>query len=454
MPHAAVTFVLATHNRGAVVLDTLANLAKVNAAGPDSEVVVVDNASSDGAADEIARCHPAVRLVRRSDNRGSCAKAFGVEAARGEFIVFLDDDSCPRPGSIGRMIEHFRADSRLAAAGFSVHLPDGRMESAALPDVFVGCGVSFRAATLRAVGGLDAGFFMQAEEYDLAFRLVAAGHRIAVFDDLHVDHLKSPSARCSARTSFYDTRNNLIVAARYLPAPYERIYRRDWLQRYRWIAQNEGMESAFWRGAALGLMRRDRERRRFCAQRLNDAAFDRLFRVGEIDDRMKSLAERGVRRIALVSLGKNVYPFVAAARAHGIAIAAIVDDRFARPGRRYRGVPLVPAGALRRIDIDRLVVADTGPAHAAAARDRLGAVSNRPIEAWFTPSPPPVANGEMLADARRVAGTLVAQLGLLRQTVQDDGLERASNAPREDRGANRRCDGDRTRDFSRSGTRV
>ena len=61
------------------------------------------------------------------------------------------------------MIEHFEADPRLGAAGFTVHLPDGRLEGGALPGVFLGCGVGFRAEALRGAGGLDPSLFMQAE---------------------------------------------------------------------------------------------------------------------------------------------------------------------------------------------------------------------------------------------------------------------------------------------------
>ena len=51
--------------------------------------------------------------------------------------------------------------------------------------------------TVREVGGLDRTFFMQAEEYDLSFRLLAAGGKVEIFGDLAVDHWKTPQARRS-----------------------------------------------------------------------------------------------------------------------------------------------------------------------------------------------------------------------------------------------------------------
>ncbi|MCH7595963.1 MAG: glycosyltransferase [Planctomycetes bacterium] len=241
-----VSFIIATHNRCAVIMRTLERVAECGLDRCDYEIIVVDNASTDGTPEAVSsKCD---RLIRLSRNAGSCAKGYGVDGghgppylngASGRYIVFLDDDSYPQPGSIARMIGHFENDPKLGAAGFVVHLPDKRKEGGALPDVFLGCGVGFRATALRQSGGLDRSFFMQAEEYDLSFRMAQTGWRVRMFDDLHVAHLKTPHARKSERTTFYDIRNNLRVAARYLPAPYYGVYRTDWLQRYWWLAQRD-----------------------------------------------------------------------------------------------------------------------------------------------------------------------------------------------------------------------
>jgi hypothetical protein len=267
-----------------------------------------------------------------------------------------------------------------------VHLPDGGRESSALPDVFVGCGVGLRASVLRAVGGLDARFFMQAEEYDVCFKLVAAGHRIRVCDDLHVDHLKTPTARRSPRTLYYDTRNNLIVAARYLPTDLERIYRQDWAQRYGWLAECQRQRPAFWRGAAVALLQRDVQRRAFARWRLTPAEADSLFRISEIERHMARLRASGAERIAFADLGKNIYPFYRAARLCGLQVALIADDRFTRPERAYRGIPILPTAELARPDLDAIIVANTSPAHARQTQQRLAARFSIPLHAWFASS--------------------------------------------------------------------
>src|SRR6188474_115112 len=99
-----VSFILSTYNRRHVTLDTLRHVTQCGLNSDAFEVIAVDNASKDATADAIARQFPDVRLIRLKRNRGSCAKNVALPQARGRFIMFLDDDSYPQPGSVQRMI--------------------------------------------------------------------------------------------------------------------------------------------------------------------------------------------------------------------------------------------------------------------------------------------------------------------------------------------------------------
>ncbi len=378
-----VSFVLATHNRREIVIDTLTRLSQCGLDRSDFEIIAVDNASTDGTPDAIEGLVD--QVIRLSYNGGSCAKAHGVPQARGRYVVFLDDDSFPRAGSVVRMLERFDALPRLGAAGFAIHLPDGRQEGSALPDVFVGCGVGFRAEALRGSGGLDATFFMQAEEYDLTFRLVSTGWEVRTFEDLHVEHLKSIQARRSERTAFYDVRNNLRVAARYLPKQHYRVYRDDWARRYQWLAQSEGHTRAWRRGERAGRWRGRLERRPYRCHRLTVSAAEYFFRWDQIERAMSRLVRTGARRIVLADLGKNVYAYYRAAREVGLDVLAIGDDRFAAPKRTYRSVPVLRLDAALALDPDTVVVANTSTVHGTNTYKRVSAGTSVPVHHWFHP---------------------------------------------------------------------
>ena len=378
-----ISIVIATHQRRDELLGTLGRLASLRLDADRTEIFVVDNASADETADAVAARFPDVRLVRLQENLGSCGKALGVDRARGRYILFLDDDSFPRTGSIERMLQAFEADPLLGAAGFIVHLANGRRECSALPGVFVGCGVGLRREALDAVGGLDAGLFMQAEEYDLAFRLVNAGWRVENLADLHVDHLKSPQARLTGRTLYHDIRNNLIVAARYLPEGVASDLREDLQQRYRWIAENQGLIDHFERGLAAGLAAWDVERSEYRHQRLSPKAFETLFRYDEIEQRMAKLVDAGVRRPIFADLGKNIGAFVHAARQCGIDPIGIADDRYFREGRAYRGIPLVSVQAAGSIEPDAIIISNCAPVHAESTARMWQDLDIAPVHCWF-----------------------------------------------------------------------
>ena len=398
-PH--VSFVLATYNRREVVARTLERLRRCGLDRRDYEIIVVDNASDDGTAGAAAE-HADV-LIRLRRNAGSCAKADGVERASGRYIVFLDDDAYPRPGSAARLIERFENEPDLGAAGFTVHLPDGRKEGGALPGVFVGCGVGLRMEALRGVGGLDRSFFMQAEEYDLAFRLVGAGWRVHVFDDLHVEHVKTVHTRSSSRTIFYDTRNNLRLAARYLPAPQSKLYRDDWLCRYAWLAQRAGHIGSFVRGVAAGLWLSCLERRTYRTRRLSRDALEYFFRWNEVRQRMAELAATGVREVVLADLGKNILAYHRAAAQTGIKLLAIGDDRFYAPDRFYRGVPILPLDDALRLRPDAVVVGNMSTVHGTDTHHRLVTRGCQPVYHWFGSGDHVVDDGIRSATSARIA---------------------------------------------------
>ena len=381
-PELLVSFILATHNRAHTLLHTLERITACGLPPQEHEILIVDNCSTDGTAELIRRHEPDARLMVLERNRGSCAKGLAVPHARGEFVVFLDDDSYPLAGSIRNMIRHFKQDPSLGAAGFVVRLPDGTRECSALPNVFVGCGVGFRRAVLNAVGGLDVSYFMQAEEFDLSFRLIQAGYDVRTFENLVVLHLKSPAARSGRQKAFYDARNNLTLAASYLPAPWHREYLRDWRQRYGWLARLADADREFQDGCVLGLARGYYRRWTRPQLRLRDETTRHIFGIDLIESAMARLAAQRCGRVLFADLGKNIFPYYRAATMSGIQIMAIMDDRFAGSDRRYREIPIVDRAQGLRLGADAIVVSNSSPIHARITELELCAKTDLPVYRW------------------------------------------------------------------------
>lgn len=373
-----VSFVIATHNRAAVVIE---NLARIRAAGltpAEYEIIVVDSASTDDTPQQIARERD-VRLIALRSNFGSVAKAYGVDVARGEVIVFLDDDSYPRPGTLVRMLRHFADEPKLGAAGFRVELPDGREECCGWPDIFVGCGVGFRRAALVEVGSLDRTFFMQAEEYDLAFRLTYSGWDVRVLPDLWVQHQKTPVARVSERTTLLDVRNNLRVLARYLPDHALSIYLEDCLQRYYWLAEQTEREHVIAQGVAEAQQVMWWERHRYRDWRMTPENFELHFNWERVAHKYGQLAEQGVQQIALAGLGKNLYAHLRGARQANLSITGLIADDFADAKRKYRHIPVIALADYLQQPADAVCISDASFVRAAAIEAQLSSSGVRKV---------------------------------------------------------------------------
>lgn len=92
------------------------------------EIIVVDNASSDGSADMVQAEFPHVRLVRNDTNRGfGAANNQGLEISSGELVLLLNSDAYAAPGAIARLADAF-CDTSIVAAGGKLLNPDGSLQ--------------------------------------------------------------------------------------------------------------------------------------------------------------------------------------------------------------------------------------------------------------------------------------------------------------------------------------
>lgn len=372
-----VSFVIMTHNRRDVLAQTLGRLPELAAgdglAPTDWEAVVVDNGSSDGTAAWLAQAtaEPGSRVVALplGENRGCGARNAGVAVARGAVVVFLDDDSWPRPGAVAAALGRLEQDPELGLLGGPVWLhgdhPAGAQDAAALPLVPPACGLVVRRAVFDAVAGFDAGFGYRAEEYELVFRVVSAGHGVARAAEVAFDHAKTPVARPSARIAQLDLRNNLVLLDRWLHGSLRDELRRDWIERYaalfRFAAPGVDVdatvaEAAAYQGDAppAGV-----------AVPLGAAALEMLFRCDAIEQGLSAWAdEQGIRRVAVLGYAKTLWPVWRACERCGLEVVAVADDGLAFAAATYRGVAVRPRAEVAGLGFDGWVLANRNPAQA------------------------------------------------------------------------------------------
>jgi GT2 family glycosyltransferase len=201
------------------------------------EVLLVDNASSDGSAEYVEELFPQVRVVRSGENLGfGPANNLGACQAAGEYLVFLNPDTAVEPGWMEALIRaldenpsaglvtskilQMAEPGKISGCGNELHytgLALGRgmgMDRDAftkVEDVAAISGASFavRKDVFVALGGFDTDFFMYVEDTDLSLRARLAGYRILHVPQSVVYH--DYALHFGPRKAFYLERNRYLM---------------------------------------------------------------------------------------------------------------------------------------------------------------------------------------------------------------------------------------------------
>jgi GT2 family glycosyltransferase len=257
------------------------------------EILAVDNASTDGSVEMVRDEFPDVRVVRLDENVGASARNAGVAAAKGDIVVTIDNDvRFTTPDDVERALSVFARRPRAAVVNFMILGPDGTLShrdwchprdprawaQSEFPTDYVLEGASAcRRDAFLASGGYWPPFFLGHEGWDLALRLLDAGHELVYTPTVRVRHLVDPSVRPSSRIYYTFTRNAVWVALRnHRPRAAARSIAQD-LALMAFAALRAGELSAWARGVGDGL--RGANAALATRRPLAPATYDRLRRV-------------------------------------------------------------------------------------------------------------------------------------------------------------------------------
>jgi GT2 family glycosyltransferase/glycosyltransferase involved in cell wall biosynthesis len=214
-PAAPIAFPIHEEVRASIVIPvfnqlqfTLSCLGSVQQHAGDIpfEVIVVDDCSTDETADVIGAL-PGVVYLRNDTNEGfiaSCNR--GAEAARGEYLLFLNNDTTVTAGWLSNLLETFAFDSTAGLVGSKLIYPDGRLQEAGgiiwrdgsgwnrgkfqeagkpeynylrKVDYCSAASLMIRKALFDDLGGFDSKYApAYYEDTDLAFKVAQSGHTV------------------------------------------------------------------------------------------------------------------------------------------------------------------------------------------------------------------------------------------------------------------------------------
>ena len=230
-----LSVVIVSYNVG-YFLEQCLHAVRLAGEGLTMEVIVVDNASSDGTREQLPPRFPEVRFLLNAQNVGFAkASNQGLEVSRGQYLLLLNPDTLVTEQAFHRCIRFMEAHPEAGAVGMRMydgrgnylpeskrgfpgglssfykmsglvqvfprhpviahyylgHLPSDQVQEV---EVLAGAFLMVRGEVFAKVGGLDERFFMYGEDIDWSYRIRGAGYRNYYLPDPGIIHFKGESS--------------------------------------------------------------------------------------------------------------------------------------------------------------------------------------------------------------------------------------------------------------------
>jgi GT2 family glycosyltransferase len=236
----------------------------------ETEVLVVDNASTDETPELLSHFGGLVRVIRNEENRGfvdACNQ--GAAAARGRYLVFLNNDTVVLPGWLEALVETAERDARAGAVGSLLLYPDGRVQEAGAVlwsdgaayhygwgkspddrrlafarevDYCSGASLLVRRELFERLGGFDRRYApAYYEDTDICMGVRALGYKVVYQPRSRLYHFEGATAGTDPRAGFrrfqavnrgkfYDKWRDVLARSHHPPDPAraERAANRKW----------------------------------------------------------------------------------------------------------------------------------------------------------------------------------------------------------------------------------
>lgn len=242
-----VSILLANYNGMDHLEEFLTSAYTLNYPKDRFEVVIVDNASTDGSAEWIEQNYPQVKLVREKKNHGfAVGNNIGAKYCQGEFLALQNNDTrldkdwlielireaIKDPEGLygSTMLWHSRPDhvvyggGKYFAWGDAFHLDCYTKEKPG-QEAFVtmyadGCGELLAKKVFLEIGGFDETYFCYAEDYELSWKARILGHQVYMVPKARFWHkVSSVYGNRSSTYIYYLLRNQLRNMIKFAECP-------------------------------------------------------------------------------------------------------------------------------------------------------------------------------------------------------------------------------------------
>ena len=197
------------------------------------EVILVDNNSTDGSMEFVTKNYPKIIVIKLDSNKGFAEpNNIGTKIAKGEYLLFLNNDTVTTTNFISEMVNVFEKDEKIAICQSLLLKPDGNIDSSG--DFIDKMGIVYNSKTktdeikeissargacmlirkkiFDKLGGFDEKFFFSFEDVDLGWRSWILGYKVVIVPNSIVYHdAGKTSSKLKSEAAYHGLKNQLSM---------------------------------------------------------------------------------------------------------------------------------------------------------------------------------------------------------------------------------------------------
>lgn len=174
------------------------------------EIIVSDNASSDGSQDMVKNKFPEVKLIKNKENLGFIkASNLGLKQSQARYDMLLNDDTIVKEGSLDKLVEFMDKTPEAGACGPKLLNVDGTLQhqggllakkfwQSKIPttvDFVIGAALVVRKEVIDKVGVMDENLFFYNDDLDWCMSIRNAGYKIYFVPGAEIMHYGGYSSK-------------------------------------------------------------------------------------------------------------------------------------------------------------------------------------------------------------------------------------------------------------------
>lgn len=257
-----LSIIIVSYNTKELLKQTVDSVLNTSV-GIEYEIIVVDNASSDGSVGMLNDNYKGITVIENSDNVGfSKANNIGIKKSTGRYVLLLNSDTVVKENCFRDCLKYMEEHKDVGALGPRISLLDGRLDRACkrgFPtpeaslyyflkldkkypqsekygrynmtylsehetnevDCLVGAFMMVRKEVIDKIGLLDEEFFMYGEDIDWCYRIKEAGYKNIYYPVAEIIHYKGASSKKRKYMTIYEFHRAMIL-----------FYKKHYIQKY------------------------------------------------------------------------------------------------------------------------------------------------------------------------------------------------------------------------------